>query len=214
MQHASAALGAAVIHREERHGRGRVGAGHDDPPHCSWQGRIWERVIRMPKTQCVHCHRSESQVHAFSVIPDWISFYNQRRRHRAPTMMTSCGLGRFINRMARARSGGPSHALLGVMVPRKQSLCMLNLRQVLILLDRYGVSESVTHSSWIVGSADAVERGWSAQGLDFASHPVNYQPGRMQRRQPVLRRNLVRTKDNITHGIPRVGRPERIDGVR
>ena len=120
-------------------------------------------------------------------------------------MMTSCGLGRFINRMARARSGGPSHALLGVMVPRKQSLRMRYVRQVLILLDRNGVSESVTHSSWIVGSADAVERGWSAQGLDFASHPVNFQPGRTQRRQPVLCRNLVRTKDNISHAKALVG---------
>ncbi|MEI2260007.1 integrase core domain-containing protein [Stenotrophomonas indicatrix] len=56
-------------------------------PHCPQQDGMVERVIRTLKEQCVHRHRSESQVHAMRVNADWIVFYNQQRPHQALKMM-------------------------------------------------------------------------------------------------------------------------------
>ncbi|MEI2260030.1 IS3 family transposase [Stenotrophomonas indicatrix] len=51
-------------------------------PHCPQQNGMVERVIRTLKEQCVHRHRSDSQVHAMRVIADWIVFCNQQRPHQ------------------------------------------------------------------------------------------------------------------------------------
>ncbi|GGG65419.1 insertion element hypothetical protein [Salipiger pallidus] len=57
-------------------------------PHCPQQNDMVEHFIRTLKKQCVHRHRFETIQHAMRVIGDWISFYNNRRPHRALAMRT------------------------------------------------------------------------------------------------------------------------------
>lgn len=55
-------------------------------PYCPQQNGLEERVIRMPKEQCIHRQHFDSIQHAMCTIDDWISFLNHHRPDQAPDM--------------------------------------------------------------------------------------------------------------------------------
>lgn len=57
-------------------------------PYTPQQNGLVERMIRMPKEECIHRHRFETLQHASRVLGDWIQFHNHRRPHQALDMKT------------------------------------------------------------------------------------------------------------------------------
>ena len=56
--------------------------------HCPQQNGIVERMIRTRKEQCVHRQRVDGIQHAARATKDWVSFYDNRRKHQARGLKT------------------------------------------------------------------------------------------------------------------------------
>ena len=89
----------------------RLGARHVlIRPHCPWQNGKVERLNRTLQ-QSGPTPRSSPRTHAREALPEWLTYYNTRRRHsalggRAPITRRPVSRTGPARRAARARGGG------------------------------------------------------------------------------------------------------------